>query len=57
MLYADLTTRDARALGFTVARVWSPDTLSACLASAPPAAHPRFAAYGGIVRNDPHPYP
>ncbi|GAA2446880.1 YcaO-like family protein [Actinomadura vinacea] len=57
LLYADLSTRDARQLGFTVARVWSPDTLSLCLPSAPPAAHPRFTAYGDLTYNHPHPYP
>lgn len=55
--YGDLTTRDIRALGFTVMRVWSPDLLSLPLPSAPPTAHPRFAAYQGYSRDDPHPYP
>ena len=57
LLYLDLTTEDVRRLGFVTLRVWSPDTLSLPLPSAPPAAHPRFEAYGGIRRVDPHPYP
>jgi thiazole/oxazole-forming peptide maturase SagD family component len=57
LYYADLTTPDIRALGFTAVRTWSPDTLSLPLPSAPPAAHPRFGDYGGFARPDPHPYP
>ncbi|WP_269859375.1 YcaO-like family protein [Streptomyces sp. RPT161] len=57
LFWADLTTADIRQLGFTVMRVWSPDTLSLPLPSAPPAAHPRFADYGGFVNPLPHPYP
>ncbi|MEU5190155.1 YcaO-like family protein [Streptomyces klenkii] len=57
LYWADLTTTDIRQLGFTVMRVWSPDTLSLPLPSAPPAAHPRFADYGGFVNPLPHPYP
>ncbi|WP_405465307.1 YcaO-like family protein [Streptomyces jietaisiensis] len=57
-LYAgDLTTVDAAALGFVVARFWSPDLLTLPLPSAPTAAHPRFAAYGGFRRHVPHPFP
>ncbi|WP_217161885.1 YcaO-like family protein [Streptomyces sp. AC512_CC834] len=57
-LYAgDLTTVDAAALGFVVARFWSPDLLTLPLPSAPTAAHPRFAAYGGFRRHAPHPFP
>ncbi|WP_219503412.1 YcaO-like family protein [Nonomuraea ceibae] len=57
LAYLDLTTPDIRHLGLTVCRVWSPDTLSLCLPSAPPLLHPRFAAYGGAVNPEPHPYP
>ncbi len=53
----DLTAVDIQALGFVVARFWSPDVLPLPLPSAPPAAHPRFEAYGGFRRDDPHPYP
>ncbi|MBC3989706.1 YcaO-like family protein [Streptomyces sp. AC563] len=57
LLVDDCTTTDAAQLGFTVTRVWSPDTLSLCLPSAPPLAHPRFAAYGGPATDvQPHPY-
>ncbi len=57
-LYAgDLTTVDAAALGFVVPRFWSPDLLTLPLPSAPTAAHPRFAAYGGFQRHVPHPFP
>lgn len=57
LFFADLTTTDVRALGFTVVRVFSPDTLVLPLPAAPPAAHPRFAAYGGFHHDAPHPYP
>jgi hypothetical protein len=53
----DLTTPDLADLGFVVVRVWSPDTLSLALPSAPPTAHRRFGAYGGATHRDPHPYP
>lgn len=53
----ELTTEDVRALGFRVVRVWSPDMLTLSLPDAPPALHPRFGAYGGFAREDPHPYP
>jgi thiazole/oxazole-forming peptide maturase SagD family component len=53
----DITPEDVRRLGFTAVRLWSPDTLSLCLPSAPPEFHPRFAAYGGFAHRDPHPYP
>jgi thiazole/oxazole-forming peptide maturase SagD family component len=56
LLALDLTTQDAAQLGFVTCRVWSPDTLSLCLPSAPPLLHPRFRAYGGVVDRGPHPY-
>ncbi|MBE1493143.1 thiazole/oxazole-forming peptide maturase SagD family component [Amycolatopsis lexingtonensis] len=54
---ADLTTTDIACLGFVVSRFWSPDLLTLPLPSAPAAAHPRFAAYRGFARHDPHPFP
>lgn len=57
LVFLDLTTEDVRELGFIVARVWSPDTLSLSLPSAPPKVHPRFQAYGGVTSGTPHPYP
>ncbi len=57
LFYLDLTCPDVRELGFVAVRVWSPDTLSLCLPSAPAAAHPRFNDYGGISHFHPHPYP
>jgi ribosomal protein S12 methylthiotransferase accessory factor len=57
LYWMDLTTPDVRELGFTVARVWSPDVLGLCLPSAPPVRHRRFAAYGGATNLHPHPYP
>jgi thiazole/oxazole-forming peptide maturase SagD family component len=56
LLYLDLTTCDVRDLGFAVVRVWSPDTLSLSLPSAPPLKHPRLKAYGGAFPSGPHPY-
>jgi len=53
----DLTSVDIAQLGFSSLRVWSPDTLSLCLPSAPPKRHRRFQAYGGFENDDPHPYP
>jgi thiazole/oxazole-forming peptide maturase SagD family component len=57
LLYLDLTDVEARALGFAVARVWSPDLLALSLPGAPPVLHPRFHANGGITNTAPHPYP
>lgn len=57
LYWSDLSSPDIRELGFTVMRVWSPDTLSLPLPSAPPAAHRRFKDYGGFVNRLPHPYP
>lgn len=59
LYFLDLTTSDARELGFRTVRLWSSDTLALCLPGAPPALHPRFLAYGGFQRADeyPHPYP
>ena len=58
LLYYDLTTTDLRQAGFYAVRVWSPDTISLSLPSAPVLGHRRLAAYGG-VRCDAgiHPYP
>jgi thiazole/oxazole-forming peptide maturase SagD family component len=53
----DLTTVDGLDLGLVTIRVWSPDLLALALPSAPPLAHPRFAAHGGAVHERPHPYP
>jgi thiazole/oxazole-forming peptide maturase SagD family component len=53
----DLTSEEGRHLGLSTSRVWSPQTLSLCLPSAPPSLHPRFEDYGGIKCRDPHPYP
>ncbi|MDQ1122638.1 YcaO-like family protein [Microbacterium trichothecenolyticum] len=52
-----LSTPDVAAFGFRAIRVWSPDTLSLCLPSAPPQRHPRFGDYGGFTELAPHPYP
>jgi len=57
LLFLDITTDDAAALGFRVLRVWSPDLLSLSLPRFPPAAHQRFNAYGGFQDASPHPYP
>lgn len=57
LLFCDLTCIEATDLGFTVARVWSPDTLSLCLPSAPWTQHPRYLNYGGLAHEFPHPYP
>jgi hypothetical protein len=50
---ADLTTVDTAALGFVVARFFSPNLLTLPLPSAPTAAHPRFATYGGLRKRSP----
>ncbi len=57
LVFMDLTTPDIAQLGFTALRVWSADTLSLCLPSAPPVQHKRFQAYGGVTNEEPHPYP
>jgi thiazole/oxazole-forming peptide maturase SagD family component len=57
LLFLDITTGDAAALGFHVARVWSPDLLTLSLPNFPPGSHPRFNAYGGFQDASPHPYP
>lgn len=53
----NITTPDVASLGFRAMRVWSPDTLSLSLPSAPPQRHARFDEYGGFARSIPHPYP
>ena len=53
----NLNLREVEDLGFYVNRVWSPDALPLCLPSSVQAEHPRFNSYGGIVRENPHPYP
>lgn len=57
LFFCDLTCVEAADLGFIVARVWSPDTLSLCLPSAPWTQHPRYLNYGGLAHEFPHPYP
>jgi len=57
LYYLDLTGAEEKSLGFHVVRVWSPNTLSLCLPSAPPVMHPRFTNFGGIKHENPHPYP
>jgi hypothetical protein len=57
LLFCNLSSPEVRQLAFTALRVWSPDTLGLALPSAPPAVHPRFAAYGGFQNDAPHPYP
>lgn len=57
VLALDCTTVDARQLGFVAYRLWSPNTIALCPPSAPPLAHERFLAYGGVRREEPHPYP
>ena len=53
----DFTTPDISDLGFSIARCYSPDTLSLCLPSYPHLAHPRYRAYGSPKETYPHPYP
>jgi len=57
LVYLDITPRDVRGLGFTTIRIWSPDTLSLSLPSAPCVKHPRYSAYGGVHHEYLHPYP
>jgi thiazole/oxazole-forming peptide maturase SagD family component len=57
-LYAlDFTAVDAKALGYRVVRVYSPDLLLLSLPSYPEKDHQRYAAYGGVRSTAPHPYP
>jgi thiazole/oxazole-forming peptide maturase SagD family component len=57
LYWGNLTTADISSLGFTVMRVWSPDTLSLSLPGAPESRHRRFERYGGFSHAVPHPYP
>ena len=57
LVLLDLTTTDIREIGFHIVRVWSPETLSLSLPSAPLSMSTRFAAYGGFTNEAPHPYP
>jgi thiazole/oxazole-forming peptide maturase SagD family component len=57
LFYRDITPPDVASVGFRAVRLYCPQTLSLCLPSAPPARHPRFAAYGGFTHSEPHPYP
>ncbi|GCE21476.1 YcaO-like family protein [Dictyobacter kobayashii] len=57
-IYAlDITTNDSKALGYRVVRLFSPDLLALCAPRYPQASHPRFQAYGGFHKVEPHPYP
>lgn len=57
LLEVDMNIDEVKTLGFKVIRLWSPDTLSLCLPSFVPKAHPRFQCYGGVQHEAPHPYP
>lgn len=57
LLEVDMNIDEVKTLGFKVIRLWSPDTLSLCLPSFVPKAHPRFKSYGGVQHEAPHPYP
>lgn len=57
LAFLNLSTTESESLGFKVVRVWSPDTLSLCLPSAPQVLHPRFKDFGGVKHENPHPYP
>lgn len=57
LYYVDLTSKDSRAHGFVVHRVWSPDTLQLPIPGVSPKAHSRMEAYGGYLNDLPHPYP
>lgn len=58
LLYFDLTTPDLKQVGFYATRVWSPDTISLSLPSAPVHGHHRLQAYGGANGDSSiHPYP
>lgn len=58
LVLLDLATVDVHDLGMVAMRTWSPDVLTLCLPSAPPALHPRFGAYGRCTGLEaPHPYP
>jgi thiazole/oxazole-forming peptide maturase SagD family component len=52
-----LPISEARVLGLSAARVWSPNLLAVPLPSAPPLAHPRFRRYGKLDGWKAHPYP
>ena len=57
LIHMDISSLEARELGFVVSRMWSPNLLSLCLPSAVSFNHPRFKSYGGVSHDDPHPYP
>lgn len=58
LLYYDLTTPDLKQVGFYSTRVWSPDTISLSLPSAPVFGHNRLDDYGGANTDAGiHPYP
>lgn len=57
LYYTDLTSPEAKEVGFNVARIWSPHTISLCLPSAVQKNHSRFKDYGGVTYDAPHPYP
>ncbi len=57
LFFIDLTSVELKELGLVSTRLWTPDTISLCLPSAPYRQHPRFEQYGGISHADPHPYP
>jgi len=56
-VYLDLTPPEARDKGWYVMRVFIPELLTMCVPGVPYRLHPRFAKFGGIVNEYPHPLP
>jgi thiazole/oxazole-forming peptide maturase SagD family component len=56
-VYLDVTPPEAREKGWYVMRVYIPELLTMCVPGVPYSLHPRFAKFGGIVNDRPHPLP
>jgi thiazole/oxazole-forming peptide maturase SagD family component len=56
-VFLDVTPPEVRQHGWYVVRVLVPELITMCLPGIPYSCHPRFASFGPIVNDLPHPLP
>jgi thiazole/oxazole-forming peptide maturase SagD family component len=56
-VFLDVTPPEVREQGWYVMRVLVPELITMCIPGIPYSQHPRFAAFGGIRNQLPHPLP
>lgn len=56
-VYLDITPPEVAAQGWHVMRVFIPELVTMCMPGIPYSRHPRFAEFGGIKNEYPHPLP